>query len=340
MGIIKQNTMNTARLPDFRNLGIALRILVLVNLLGLFAALAGSTDLSEVLPVFARWCTFMLPVLMLSLLALAALQRPLARLPWRLGIACVLIVPLAAGLLLHGFASDVLAISGLGSAARTASITLFFTFAVLGYLHLRQRSLTPALTEARLQALQARIRPHFLFNSINAVLSIVRSDPKQAENALMDMADLFRVLMADNRELTSLAQELALCRQYLALEKLRLEDRLNLDWQIDNMPPDAMIPPLILQPLLENAVYHGIEPLEGGGVIRIQISSTRKELHIRLSNPYQGGAGHHQGNRMAVSNIRERLQLHFDAEASLDIRQGKGEYQVHITLPYRQGTQT
>lgn len=340
MGIIKQNTMNSARLPDFRNLGIALRVLVLVNLLGLFAALVGSTDLSDVLPIFARWCTFILPVLMLSLLTLAGLHRALARLPWRYGVGCIVLVTTAAGLLVHVLASEALGISGLGSAARTSSIVLLFTLAVLGYLHLRQRSLAPALTEARLQALQARIRPHFLFNSINAVLSIVRSDPRQAENALMDMADLFRVLMADNRELTSLAEELALCRQYLALEKLRLEDRLNLDWQIDTMPPDAMIPPLILQPLLENAVYHGIEPLEGGGVIRIEINSTRKELHIRLSNPYQAGVAHHQGNRMAVNNIRERLQLHFDAEASLEIRQTAGEYQVHITLPYRQGAQS
>lgn len=338
MGIIKQNTMITARLPDFRNLGIALRILVLVNLMGLFAALVGSTDLSEVLPVFARWCTFILPVLMLSLLALAGIQRPLARLRWHYAVGCVFILPIVAGLMVHYLASEILAISGLGSAARTSSIIFMFTLTVLGYLHLRQRSLAPALTEARLQALQARIRPHFLFNSINAVLSIVRSDPKQAENALMDMADLFRVLMADNRELTSLAQELALCRQYLALEKLRLEDRLNLDWQIDTMPPDAMIPPLILQPLLENAVYHGIEPLAGGGIIRIHISSTHKELHIHLSNPYQGGVAHHQGNRMAVSNIRERLQLHFDAEARLEIHQAQGEYQVHITLPYRQGS--
>ena len=108
--------------------------------------------------------------------------------------------------------------------------------------------------------MQARIRPHFLFNSINAVLSLIRCDPKRAERALEDMADLFRVLMADNRQLAPLEQEVALCRQYLELEHLRLGERLQVAWHIEKMPRDALIPPLVLQPLLENAVYHGIEP--------------------------------------------------------------------------------
>src|SRR5690606_22046885 len=173
------------------------------------------------------------------------------------------------------------------------------------------------------------------FNSINAVLSIVRSDPKRAETALEDMADLFRVLMADNRELVPLAQEIGLCRQYLALEKLRLEERLSIEWQIDNIPPDALIPPLILQPLLENAVYHGVEPMPEGGIVTIHIQATRKEVHIRLSNPYLAQQQNHAGNKMALKNIRERLSLHFDAEASLKSQSGAGRYQVEIVIPYR-----
>ncbi len=190
------------------------------------------------------------------------------------------------------------------------------------------------MIEARLQALQARIRPHFLFNSINAVLSLIRSQPKQAETALEDMADLFRVLMADNRDLVSLAQEIALSRQYLALEKLRLDERLNIQWQIDDMPPDALIPPLVLQPLLENAVYHGIEPLPMGGKITIQIYTKRNEVHIVLTNPYSTQNHHQNGNKMALKNIKERLTLHFDLEASLKSTQSNNEYQVHITLPH------
>ncbi len=335
MAIIKQNAIHSLKLPDFRNLGICLRILVVANLLGLFASLAANNNLTEWLPGFTSWSALMQPVLLLSLLAVYAIQPWLAKLHGYIAYPIALLIPVTFSLLAHVVASEILHIDLASSLLRTLTLTASITAITLLYLQLRQRALTPAIAEARLQALQARIRPHFLFNSINAVLSIVRSDSKQAETALMDMADLFRVLMADNRELVPLAQELALCRQYLALEKLRLEHRLNLDWQIDNMPQDALIPPLILQPLLENAVYHGIEPLADGGTISIQLHSTRNELHIQLRNPYQPGSTHHQGNRMALSNIRERLQLHFDVEASLNIRQDNGHYAVHIIIPYR-----
>ncbi|MDP3678858.1 MAG: histidine kinase, partial [Methylotenera sp.] len=222
----------------------------------------------------------------------------------------------------------------LPSLLRTLFSTLVISAITLYYFNLHHRAYSPAVSEARLQALQARIRPHFLFNSLNAVLSLIRSQPKQAETALEDMADLFRVLMADNRDLVPLAQEIALCRQYLALEKLRLDERLIIQWQIDDMPPDAMIPPLVLQPLLENAVYHGIEPLANGGTITIQIyTKQNNEVHLVLKNPYNAQRDHHQGNKMALNNIKERLTLHFDLEASLKSKLSNGEYIVHITLP-------
>jgi two-component system sensor histidine kinase AlgZ len=208
------------------------------------------------------------------------------------------------------------------------------TFALLAYFHLRERALSPALSEARLQALQARIRPHFLFNSINAVLSLIRQEPKRAEVALEDMADLFRVLMADNRELTPLVREIELCRQYLGIEQLRLGERLRVDWQIDAFPRDALVPPLVLQPLLENAVYHGIEPRSEPGTISIHVYALRDELHAVLRNPYREASDHHAGNRMALANIRERLALHFDAEARLSVKASDDAYEVRIVMPY------
>jgi two-component system sensor histidine kinase AlgZ len=189
------------------------------------------------------------------------------------------------------------------------------------------------LTEARLQALQARIRPHFLFNTINAVLSLIRAEPKRAERMLEDMSDLFRVLMADNRKLVPLADEIALCRKYLAIEDIRLGDRLAVKWNIDAMPEVAMVPPLILQPLVENAVYHGIEPHEGGGEIAIDIERKGKQVVIRLANPFDTASTHVSGNRMAIANIRERLQLHFDAEASLKADVVGDKYVVTIEMP-------
>src|SRR5690606_6662065 len=217
---------------------------------------------------------------------------------------------------------------------KTALFTAAATGVLLGYFNLRSRALSPAITEARLQALQARIRPHFLFNSINAALSLVRSEPRRAEAALEDMADLFRVLMADNRELAPLADEVQLCRQYLGLEQLRLGERLRLEWHVDKMPGDALVPPLVLQPLLENAVYHGIEPSSEPGVVSINIYAVRNEVHMVLRNPYRKEGSHHAGNKMALANIRERLHLHFDAEASLRTSVGDSHYEVHITLPY------
>src|SRR6185503_20942227 len=155
-------------------------------------------------------------------------------------------------------------------------------FLLIAYFRLRARALSPAITEARLQALQARIRPHFLFNSITAVLSLMRSEPRRAEVALEDLADLFRVLMRDNRELAPLADEVELCRQYPELEQLRLGERLGVDWNVKSMPGDALVPPLLLQPLLENAVYHGIEPSSERGVVSINIFYRGGEVHAIL----------------------------------------------------------
>jgi two-component system sensor histidine kinase AlgZ len=150
------------------------------------------------------------------------------------------------------------------------------------------------------------------------------------------MADLFRVLMRDNRELVPLTDEIDLCRQYLALEKLRLTDRLQVDWHLNSMPSDALVPPLLLQPLLENAVYHGIEPSSTPGVISINIFYRGGEVHAILRNPYRSDGGrHHAGNKMAIGNIRERLKLHFDAEGALESRVRESIYEVHIRMPYR-----
>jgi two-component system, LytTR family, sensor histidine kinase AlgZ len=223
-----------------------------------------------------------------------------------------------------------------GDLLRDVILALLLCGALLFYFRLRAKALSPAVTEARLQALQARIRPHFLFNSITAVLSLVRDNPRQAEAALEDLADLFRVLMRDNRDLAPLADEVELCRQYLALEKLRLGDRLQVEWHLNSMPGDALVPPLVLQPLLENAVYHGIEPLSAPGVVSINIFFKGGDVHAILRNPYAATGGrHHAGNKMAIANVRERLALHFDAEGSLESKVVGNAYEVHLRMPYR-----
>jgi len=325
-------------LPDFRNFGILLRILLLANGIALLVTLVEVPTLADAARRFTANAALVEPMLLLSLLALSALNPWLQRLPYAAGVAVVLAIEAALTLALHALARDWLLTEPV-SAARWLLVVLIVSAALLAYFNLRNRALSPALAEARLQALQARIRPHFLFNSINAVLSLVRQEPRRAEAALEDMAGLFRALMADNREFAPLADEVELCRQYLALEKLRLGDRLQVEWHVDRMPGDALVPPLALQPLLENAVYHGIEPREGPGVVSISIYAVRERLHIVLRNPYARSGNHHAGNKMAVANIRERLKLHFDVAAEFAARVGDDHYEVRMAMPYvRAGT--
>jgi two-component system sensor histidine kinase AlgZ len=275
------------------------------------------------------------PQLLLVVLVLYVAQPVLGRTSWALMGCTVAAITVAAGLCVHFFLDRFFPQPSHALLRRVVFALLLFG-ALFVYFRLRAKALSPAISEARLQALQARIRPHFLFNSINAVLSLIRAEPARAEQALEDMADLFRVLMRDNRELAPLAVEIELCRQYLALEKLRLGERLQVEWHLQSMPGDALVPPLVLQPLLENAVYHGIEPLSEPGVVSINIFYKGGDVHAILRNPYRtDGGSHHAGNKMAVGNVRERLALHFDAEASLQTRVSADAYEVHIRLPYR-----
>ena len=333
MPSINQNAALTL-LPDFRNLGVILRILVIVVTITFFVAAAKSPSWNTLLQQWIGIVAIAQPVTVFSLLVLAAASQWLRSLDYRSAVALIVLLELLVTLAVTRFGAALFGLEG-ETGERELLLTLVITLLLAGYFNLRSRALSPALTESRLQALQARIRPHFLFNSINAVLSLMRAEPRRAETALEDMADLFRVLMADNRDLMPLADEVQLCRQYLALEKLRLGDRLQVEWHTEKMPGDALVPPLLLQPLVENAVYHGIEPSSEPGVVNLNIYLVRDQVHMVLRNPYRREGSHHSGNKMALGNIRERLALHFDAEASLQTRVGDQQYEVHIVMPYR-----
>jgi two-component system sensor histidine kinase AlgZ len=332
MASINQNPAATL-LPNFRNLGVMLRVLVIITALTVVAAMLKSSSWSSFLQQWLAIAALVQPIAILSVLLLGASNSWLHKLEYRAAVVLIVFAELAITLLVLRFGALILE-SEMEDPGRDVFFAVATTLTLIGYFNLRNRALSPALSEARLQALQARIRPHFLFNSINAVLSLIRAEPRRAEAALEDMADLFRVLMADNRDLAPLENEVELCRQYLALEQLRLGDRLQIDWHVDNMPKDALMPPLVLQPLLENAVYHGIEPSVEPGVVSVNIYHVRDQVHMVLRNPYRKDGSHHAGNKMALGNIRERLALHFDAEASLRARVGDSEYEVHITIPY------
>jgi two-component system sensor histidine kinase AlgZ len=322
------------RLPNFCNLGVMLRALVIANLFVLAVAVMRSREAAELAGQFLVAAAAAEPVLIVSLTLLCAGRRVLHSLRYPAAIAAVAFLELFLAWAWGGVFGAMFPDQAPASFARQAFFVLFVTGVILVYFDLRARAQSPAIAQARIAALQARIRPHFLYNSINAVLSLIRSDPRRAEGALEDLADLFRVLMSDNSALTPLSKEIDIARQYLAIEELRLGDRLRVAWRVDRMPADALVPALLLQPLVENAVYHGVEPLEEGGEIAIEVGGTAEELLIRLTNPLRPGGDHHAGNRMALANIRERLQLHFDAEASLQAHARGHTYEVTLRLPY------
>ncbi len=322
----------TYPLPDWRNFGVMLRVLLGVNALALIGALAQASSVDQWLARFVEIAALVEPLLLATLGVLAALRDLMRRFHFRVGQLVVVEIAtlLAVGQQIYwqslGFPES-------ADWLRVALLTAVVTSLMLFYFELRARAFTPAQSEARLAALNARIRPHFLFNSLNAVLSLIRARPQQAEAALESLSDLFRAAMRDPGELVSLADEIALGQQYLALEKLRLGERLAVDWQIEGDFSQIPIPPLMLQPLLENAVYHGIEPAPEGGTVGVRIERRGDALTLSVTNPTTSQAQHAAGNQMALTNIRERLALYYDLEARLDTVIGVASYEVRITLP-------
>lgn len=336
-------------IPDCCNLGVVLRVLLAVNLAVAAGSLLHASGWRSGLAAFVEDSMMVELSCLWSLFALCVLRRLLPRLPeraapaWSQRLACALVPAAVTAAVVHFFLSVEWLRGGLDnlSVPRGVMLAALFGGLIQHYFELRTRAFSPALVEARLQALQARIQPHFLFNSLNAVLSLIRGEPRRAEAALEDLAELFRVLMSDPRNMTTLAKELRLCEQYLAIEKLRLGERLQVEWRMDNIGEDvlrrAQMPVLLLQPLLENAVHYGVEPAAGPALIRVDISRALERIEIIVVNPWHGAPGT-PGNRLALQNIRERLQLLYDVESQLGTAVVDGRFEVRLRFPYVKGS--
>ena len=219
---------------------------------------------------------------------------------------------------------------------RNAAVSAIITLAALRlfYLQNRLRLSIESRSRARFHALQARIRPHFLFNSMNTIASLTRSQPQLAETIVEDLADLFRVTLSAQDDQVTLTDELQLCRRYLNIEQTRLGERLKVDWQFDNMPPDFRVPSLFMQPLLENAIYHGVEPSPTGGTVRIEVRDDGRFVHILIENPLDPASGQKRhGHQIALQNVRDRLDDFYAGHAVLTTQQDENRFQVHILLP-------
>ena len=218
---------------------------------------------------------------------------------------------------------------------RSLAITAMLAAVVLRYFYLQHhwRERTAAAAAAQLQALQARIRPHFLFNCMNTIASLIRANPAAAERAVEDLSDLLRASLASTQPMVGLDEELALVRRYLAIEALRLGSRLRVEWDLPDLPPGLELPQLSLQPLVENALRHGIEPLPAGGVVRIGAAVTGGRLRLSVSNPRPADGAQASGNRLAQDNLRQRLRARYGESAELQIDERAGEYLATMIIP-------
>lgn len=321
--------------PDFRSPGTILRVFVLaeaINLATIYAHGGGLADLITLGPERLLFDLCLLAVIG-ALFAIGPWLRTQAyRAARALTIALVMLISGA----ITWFIKLKIGAPESFEVARAMVLSGLVGIVVMLYLQWRALSLAIAHGNSRLLALQARIRPHFLFNSLNSAISVVRGDPKLAETILLDMADLFRSVLSDDSSVVRIERELEVANSYIEIEQLRLGDRLKVEWQIAADVQDILVPALILQPLVENAVYHGVERLEGGGTISIRIFTRNGILTIEVENPVPAdGSPPRPGNRMALENIRERIGLHYDGEAKMEAKLVEGRFRVAIALPVR-----
>ena len=317
-------------------------------LLALLLALAGPADFSSFWNAFGLTALMVESIVLASCLLLCACRGVLARLPAAAAYVTIFLVIqlivigsswLAACYFLPYGGLD----SELGSGGwilRNLLISLIASLVFVRYLilHRQWQMQVRAEAGARLEALQARIRPHFLFNTLNTIASLVRTRPKDAEQAVLDLSDLLRSGLRTNAVHT-LGEELELVRGYLRIESQRLGERLRIDWHVDaDLPLSQTIPALLVQPLVENAVVHGIARLPDGGVLEITAGvQGRTAWFVRVRNPWPGtggeAPGNAEGNRMALANIRQRLELSYGDSANLKTRSTADSFTAELRVP-------
>lgn len=215
-------------------------------------------------------------------------------------------------------------------------ITLIVSGIFFRYYFLQQHSLLQIQSEAeaRIQALQSRIRPHFLFNSLNTLANMATQDPDKTEEAILDLADIFRASMQRSDKLIPFSEEKHLCSQYLALEKQRLGDKLSIEWQTDTIDDKTPFPPLLLQPIIENAVFHGVQNRTDGGTIMIKGLSSKHHIEIEVTNPLP--CTHdtlHKGNSLALKNIRQRIEILYQGKAHFKHHSAQDTFFCRLRIP-------
>lgn len=343
-------------LPDFCNTRVIFLVILIAQLLSFILTLAGGTSRPDFWVYLSLVSLFVTFIAIGNILVLCVSRKFLHNLHpaasaisyYALSLSITLVVSVVAIIvtpsealwaaspenvqsvnLLDILTSDIL--------IRNMAISAIVSAVALRYFYVQHQWKANIQVEARsrIQALQARIRPHFLFNSMNTIASLTHSNPALAEKAVEDLADLFRASLGHQDKVT-LQEELNFTRRYINMEKLRLGDRLTIELKIqEGISLNTKVPALILQPIVENAIYHGVEPLTKGGTVNIDITSTQHDLHFTISNPV-GDINidrKRPGNKMAQENIRQRLQLAYGDFSTMDLRHEQGFYQVSFNIP-------
>lgn len=323
----------TPALPVFDacHVGVVLRAVLFVQAVVAVAVLFVAPNAWTWLMETATLTAVTQPAVLWWLTVGCALKGPLSR--WSVAVQAAVGVGLgaAAGL----FAAALLLWLGLAPSPRWLACALgggLLAGVLVAGLVWRLRAQAPAGTTARLAELQSRIRPHFLFNTLNSAIALVRAEPARAESLLEDLSELFRHSLAEGQAVVTLEQELDLAQRYLAIEHVRFGARLRLSWALDPEAASARLPPLILQPLVENAVRHGVEPSAQGADIRISTQRRGDHVVIKVSNTVPAGVGP-QGLGLALENVRERLSLMHDLKAGFQSALVDGVYQVRLEVP-------
>jgi len=344
----KPNPVSAELLPDFCTNQIVLTAMLIGELLAIVLSISyggwdfGMLEYLAYASLFIQWITIT------DIAVLCFCKRWFILLPPNIMMALIYMLLQIITLLISqaGFLiasnveiysewSDLFQYQLLGSNLATSMIVTALTMHYF-YINHQSKLRYNAQTHAKIEALQARMRPHFLFNSMNTIANLIHDDPNKAEDAVLDLSELFRSSLGKH-DFVSLSEEISITKRYTNIEALRLGERLNIHWHSPRILPNMQMPALMLQPLVENAIYHGVEPIAEGGLIEVKVDVSDDMVQFFVSNPIPEGVpvGRRKGNSIALNNIRQRLSLAYGEDASIEFDKEGGIHTVILTIPIR-----
>ena len=331
-------------LPHFCSLPTLFALMIVAELVALVVVFAPDPHVRPWLPRLGMASVYVEWLALLNAVVLCSMRGPIERLSARATFVltwflCVAVTTLGAAVVCYmdqalGLALTAPVDEGARFVFGNALVAALIAAALLRYLFVLEQwqERVEAASKAQVEALQARIRPHFLFNSMNTIASLIRTRPAEAEQTVEDLADLFRAALGSSDKPGTLGEELDLMEHYLRIEKLRLGKRLDVEIDAADLPRELPLPRLLLQPLVENAIYHGVQPLAEGGTVRIAGRRLPGRVEITIRNPVPADAVPAR-NGVALANIRARIEYHFGKRGELSVEPGGGEYAVTVRLP-------